>query len=65
MSQPGNNTAIEAAKDSMPDNGEWSVLVVLEERGSGLWSGRGQDGDGNQVELEYTCENGLKIGERE
>lgn len=54
--------AIDALKESMPDEGKWSLLVVLaQEQGSDVWHGAALDGRGRPVTLEYSHVTGLSV----
>ncbi len=57
---PGMEDSLETFMLSMPDKGRWCHCLVLTENESGLWSGKGKDGKGREVEVAYGCE-GLEI----
>lgn len=57
----GYGGAVEAAKESMPDKGKWSLLVVLE-RVNGGWIGQAKDSQGRVVSIRYDSDAGLMVG---
>lgn len=52
--------AIEAAKQSMPDGGRWSILIPLE-RHERAWQGHGMDAHGRDTVLTYDAVRGLQF----
>jgi len=55
--------AVGRAKKTMPDDGRWSTLVVLEEQDD-HWTGRARNDEGEPVTLTYTAETGLTVHDR-
>lgn len=51
---------VDRAKETMPDGGEWSVLVVLENQ-EDMWVGRARNENGEPVALQYTARAGLTV----
>jgi CRISPR-associated endonuclease/helicase Cas3 len=58
--------AVAAAQNAMPDNGQWSTLVVLRgprenDRGDATWTGAARDADGDPVRVAYSETTGLHV----
>ncbi len=53
--------AVAQARETMPDKGKWSVLVVLEKNEHGLWFGRAVNYEGDEVEVRYSTDTGIKF----
>ncbi len=60
-SDPGKRAAVEAAKDSMPDKGKWTLLLVLETDGNSQWIAHARNADGREVAVAYCREKGLMV----
>ncbi len=52
---------IEACKEQLPAKGKWGVLVILEEKNNGIWSGEALNEQGDKVLIEYTDVLGLMV----
>jgi CRISPR-associated endonuclease/helicase Cas3 len=52
---------VERVLSGLPDQGKWSVLLPLETRGNGLWSGVALDVKGEQREWLYCTNIGLRL----
>ncbi|WP_461208207.1 CRISPR-associated helicase Cas3' [Desulfocurvus sp. DL9XJH121] len=44
---------LEALRQTMPDQGRWSLLLPLFQEGEGTWIGHGRDEKGREVTVEY------------
>jgi CRISPR-associated endonuclease/helicase Cas3 len=58
--------AVAAAKETMPDNGQWSTLVVMRgpsknDHGETVWAGGSQNADGDPVRVVYSETTGLHV----
>ena len=56
---PALRAAIESLKQRLPDQGKWSVLLVLSKNEAGMWVSRAKDAKANEVTLTYSSERGL------
>ena len=58
--------AVAAAKDAMPDNGQWNTLVALHgpsdnDHGETVWTGAAKNADGDPVRVVYSETTGLHV----
>lgn len=53
--------ALDAARDALPDKGEWCLLIPLTRGEGGIWHGQARDGSGNVVSVRYDAERGLEV----
>jgi CRISPR-associated endonuclease/helicase Cas3 len=54
-------TEVDRVLTELPDQGKWSVLLPLEQRRDGLWSGIALDSEGEPREWLYCAELGLRL----
>ena len=58
---PHLSEAVERAKQFMPDRGRWSVLVVLEPEGDGIWRGEVIAEDGKAAAVICDSDTGVRL----
>lgn len=61
LSQPVESDELTQLTDSMFDEGQYVVTVILRPDGE-IWRGQGRDADGNEVEITYDQQRGLSVG---
>jgi len=59
--EPAIRDALDRCRQTMPDKGKWSKLLVLR-RENGIWIGRGTNREGEVVTLRYDERQGLRRG---
>lgn len=58
---PSLQEAVAMLKETLPDKGKWSVLVVLRKLESEVWQGTAQDMEGGTVVVSYDRVRGLRV----
>ncbi len=58
---PDLDKAVQAAKKSMADECKYSLLIPLSPASEGLWRGRALSGGGDEVEVAYDVDVGLRV----
>ncbi|MDD5048940.1 MAG: CRISPR-associated helicase Cas3' [Methanoregulaceae archaeon] len=55
---------VEKAKETMPDHGDWSILLPLESMNDNRWGGIFSDNEGRAFEVIYSREEGLMLSKQ-